>query len=572
MYYFLLCISSLVNGWSSRALSSIGLIFCFAKAAFTHVMYSSHNSVHSLWSDLPFKNFSVYHTLKQSSYLFLAGVHSGANDTDMTFPIGSTKSHCDGKAGAPTHHACRCRELSTRKQAGTICLLAMKRYSIAPGLSRRKSAHAGSAVGSDPAATLELEKLEQEITLTLQEIDKNLSKANTVISEKMFPILAKYAQLSQKVWSNVNFWKYFLEQAADVELTSYEAPANMGTNLNTIANAKRTEGAQDAETTSKSTGDWLENENEKDTNHAHRLDVTKKQGQVFAGLEQTPTWSPQPHEPQTIQASTPEGVHSTSAAAPVQPTPQMITHTIRQSLDNYQRISISPRKETNATASERKRRDSVIRNFINSSPTLPEPPVLVSEFGDGEWNKEPAGSPAKNRAVATPQRLRPSTGDQNSLQRFPRTPNLAADAPQNVDIMRTPLGVRIRYGEDSELAPPELETNTKAPQTSSQDDVPQHKRPRLSTADDDQNVFLEQGKRAQTSRDNTHTNSNMLEAFEEAASTSSVNVKTKEAANHQDLFASIEHDTTDNSTSELGQFYRERLKEFTNYGKRNQSN
>ena len=87
----------------------------------------------------------------------------------------------------------------------------MKRYSIVPGLTRRKSAHVGSGTASDPAATLELEKLEQEITLTLQEIDKNLSKANAVISEKMFPILAKYAQSSQKVWNNANFWKYFLE-------------------------------------------------------------------------------------------------------------------------------------------------------------------------------------------------------------------------------------------------------------------------------------------------------------------------------------------------------------------------
>lgn len=473
----------------------------------------------------------------------------------------------------------------------------MKRYSIAPGLTRRKSAHV-AGTGSDPAATLELEKLEQEITLTLQEIDKNLSKANAVISEKMFPILAKYAQSSQKVWSNANFWKYFLEQAADVELTSYEAPANLGTNLNTIANSKRADVPEShGETASKSTTGWLEKDPH-NTDHVHRLDVAKNLNQnvnlnaraAFAGLEETPTWSPErPQE--AIQASTPEpagknpNLKNPNLKDPdlKNPTPQMITHTIRQSLDNYHRISISPRKEPRAdrAASERHRRDSVIRNFINSSPTLPEPPVLVSEFDD--WRsprKQDKGNPqgqdqdkaqplvvAGQALLATPVRdFRSQT-----LQRFPRTPNLGADS-QPVDIMRTPLGVRIRYGDDSELAPPEMETNTDKPEDEMQlPDLqtvePGNKRRRLSTADDERNVFLDQNNRTEP-RENTLTNSNLLEAFEEVATNSSITLKQTGGSGEkpQDLFATIEHDTTEGSTSELGQFYRDRLKEFTNYG------
>ena len=88
-YFSFPCISSLVNGWSSLALSNIGLIFCFANAVFTQVIYSSHKSVHSLWSDFPLRNFSEYHALKHSSYLVFAGVHSGAKDTDMLLPIPS---------------------------------------------------------------------------------------------------------------------------------------------------------------------------------------------------------------------------------------------------------------------------------------------------------------------------------------------------------------------------------------------------------------------------------------------------------------------------------------------------
>ena len=454
----------------------------------------------------------------------------------------------------------------------------MKRYSIAPGLTRRKSAHVGSGTGSDPAATLELEKLEQEITLTLQEIDKNLSKANAVISEKMFPILAKYAQSSQKVWNNANFWKYFLEQAADVELTSYEAPANLGTNLNTIANSKRADAQENqCETTSKSTTDWLEKDHQ-NTDHAHRLDVAKNQGHAFAGLEEPPTWSPErPHKADDIQASTPEAIRkNANPGAVVQPTPQIITHTIRQSLDNYHRISISPRKDTRATTSERHRRDSVIRKFINSSPTLPEPPVLVSDFGPPSPSKNVRDLAQLQAQVlaATPMRD-PPFRSQNSLQRFPRTPKIGADSNEPVDIMRTPLGVRIRYGDDSELAPPEMETNTNKASVEENMQLPDlqtietgsNKRRRLSTADDEQNVFLDQNSRTQP-RENTLTNSNLLEAFEDVATNSSITLKQTGVSGEkpQDLFATIEHDTTDNSTSELGQFYRDRLKEFTNYG------
>ncbi|KAF8002065.1 hypothetical protein HF325_003030 [Metschnikowia pulcherrima] len=70
----------------------------------------------------------------------------------------------------------------------------------------------------DDLAALELERLEQETTLVLQDIDHNLSRANGVINDKIFPVLKKYAVATSKVWENVGFWKHFMEEAADVEV------------------------------------------------------------------------------------------------------------------------------------------------------------------------------------------------------------------------------------------------------------------------------------------------------------------------------------------------------------------
>ena len=48
--------------------------------------------------------------------------------------------------------------------------------------------------------TEELEKLEQQITLTLQEIDSNFSKAHRIVTTSIIPIVEEYAQHSSEVW------------------------------------------------------------------------------------------------------------------------------------------------------------------------------------------------------------------------------------------------------------------------------------------------------------------------------------------------------------------------------------
>ena len=48
--------------------------------------------------------------------------------------------------------------------------------------------------------TEELERLEQQITLTLQEIDSNFSKAHRIVTTSILPIVEQYAKHSNDVW------------------------------------------------------------------------------------------------------------------------------------------------------------------------------------------------------------------------------------------------------------------------------------------------------------------------------------------------------------------------------------
>ncbi|KAL8832560.1 MAG: hypothetical protein Q9191_000184 [Dirinaria sp. TL-2023a] len=70
--------------------------------------------------------------------------------------------------------------------------------------------------------TEELEKLEQSITLTLQEIDHNFSRAHRIVTSSILPVVEEYATHSAAVWEGSKFWKQFFEASANVSLSSYE--------------------------------------------------------------------------------------------------------------------------------------------------------------------------------------------------------------------------------------------------------------------------------------------------------------------------------------------------------------
>ncbi|KAI6258676.1 hypothetical protein MCOR07_004583 [Pyricularia oryzae] len=74
--------------------------------------------------------------------------------------------------------------------------------------------------------TEELERLEQSITLTLQEIDSNFSKAHRIITTSILPLVEQYGEHSKAVWEASMFWKQFFEASANVSLSGYEELAN----------------------------------------------------------------------------------------------------------------------------------------------------------------------------------------------------------------------------------------------------------------------------------------------------------------------------------------------------------
>lgn len=80
----------------------------------------------------------------------------------------------------------------------------------------------GSSAARNLTLTEELERLEQSITLTLQEIDSNFSRAHRIVTTSILPLVEQYGEHSKAVWEASKFWKQFFEASANVSLSGYE--------------------------------------------------------------------------------------------------------------------------------------------------------------------------------------------------------------------------------------------------------------------------------------------------------------------------------------------------------------
>ncbi|CAG8453895.1 15015_t:CDS:1 [Acaulospora colombiana] len=67
------------------------------------------------------------------------------------------------------------------------------------------------AFSSVDELTARLEKLDQNITLTLQEIDNNFSTCQHVVTTKILPQISRFAEVSEDIWENSKLWWSFLE-------------------------------------------------------------------------------------------------------------------------------------------------------------------------------------------------------------------------------------------------------------------------------------------------------------------------------------------------------------------------
>jgi DASH complex subunit ASK1 len=69
----------------------------------------------------------------------------------------------------------------------------------------------------------ELEKLEQSITLTLQEIDHNFSRAHRIVTSSILPIVEQYAAHSKDVWEGSKVCQVSCISKLFVFLTGYHS-------------------------------------------------------------------------------------------------------------------------------------------------------------------------------------------------------------------------------------------------------------------------------------------------------------------------------------------------------------
>ncbi|OAA81464.1 DASH complex, subunit Ask1 [Akanthomyces lecanii RCEF 1005] len=99
-----------------------------------------------------------------------------------------------------------------------------------------------SVVARNFSQTEELERLEQSITLTLQEIDHNFSKAHRIVTSSILPVVEQYGENSKAIWEASKFWKQFFEASANVSLSGYEELANDESTVMEESTAMRDDG------------------------------------------------------------------------------------------------------------------------------------------------------------------------------------------------------------------------------------------------------------------------------------------------------------------------------------------
>ena len=351
----------------------------------------------------------------------------------------------------------------------------MKRLSIAPGSVRRTS----KILLEDQKAREILEQLDQDTTIVLQDIDRKLSRANAILNDLIKPTISEYMKESSKIKQSTGFWKKFFELSANVVLDTYEAPI-VEVNANTdLINALEQKEAHDE---LKAIGETQELRN------AHLKRVLD---------EETPTWSTEQDSSRKPTSSTPQKhtltltslqqhhhqnqnqnqqnhqqrtrfnldndvpklsdnvnlQHPSRLGSSWQSPRRKEDHakgspvrilTIHQSLDAYQRVSISPRKLRTPISG----RSAVLQTILNSSPTFPEPPVLKSDL-PSEPSRLTITSPHPSSDAG-------GGGGEPHLRKFPNTPKYTGT--RSGSLHNTPILDAVTRDDEGEndLQPPQL--------------------------------------------------------------------------------------------------------------------
>lgn len=339
------------------------------------------------------------------------------------------------------------------------------------------------------AQTIELERLEQEITLTLQSIDKAFAKSHKIINDRLIPIVKKYHNSSKKIWQGVSFWKNFLETSANVELRGYEEAVqnqeftedqvsesqDQGSGsqethtggdtvqLNEQLSPVKTDGATTAggDVIGESTNHTIQQfqnrytENFNDTQQDH--DISNFKSSTPNKLKHNNPIMPQIDKNNNLGFDTTDSIlppipvsanlSNTNGTDVNQTTPtlqrsntdiQPKNYILHNNLDTNYKIQVSPRKKhphqpaVNSLTPKKppqKKRKSIYAQKYDSSPFDIEAPKLQSDV---------QFSPVRpNKQTSPLRRNQPDIQDQedeNQTQRFPHTPRYGAGGV----LLRTP--------------------------------------------------------------------------------------------------------------------------------------
>ena len=141
----------------------------------------------------------------------------------------------------------------------------------------------------------ELERLEQSITLTLQQIDHNFSRAHRIVTSSILPVVEQYAEHSRDVWEGSKFWKQFFEASANVSLSGYEDQQSTEVQEETITDQ-----------TDQTTHDTLETSESYETPHAQQMSNDSMQDIDLSNLTLSPVHStPRAAKPKERKGTSP---------------------------------------------------------------------------------------------------------------------------------------------------------------------------------------------------------------------------------------------------------------------------
>ncbi|KAH0848909.1 hypothetical protein AYO21_10645 [Fonsecaea monophora] len=259
--------------------------------------------------------------------------------------------------------------------------------------------------------TEELEKLEQSITLTLQEIDHNFSRAHRIVTSSILPIVEQYATHSKEVWEGSRFWKQFFESSANVSLSGYEEQQSHLEHTDTTV-------TEDTHTTTQST---LETSQSYETPSAQHISTDSIQDLDLSNMTISPSRSstprpnitqkfqkqsnatfadyPSPYEAlrQEVHSTVVDNTSLTQPTMPETPGGRPVFATDKIAVETPQSSPFLPPRPTSIPrpSTARKRTDPLLHRILDRNYRVQATPLTSEHYAN--WPSTTRGTPSTTR-------------------------------------------------------------------------------------------------------------------------------------------------------------------------------